>query len=85
MLYVIAGATGLNLVMEKGVAPETPVSMTLRNVSAEDALITIFSSVDYFYTIKINMLVVKAVETKTYRDWPPVGHYRLTMSTSAAI
>jgi MSHA type pilus biogenesis protein MshL len=66
VLYVVAEATGLNLVMEKGVAPETPVTMTLRNVSAEDALNTIFSSVDYFYTITNNMLVVKAVDTKIF-------------------
>jgi MSHA type pilus biogenesis protein MshL len=66
VLYVIAESTGLNLVMEKGVVPETPVTMTLRNVSAEDALNTIFSSVDYFYTITNNMLVVKAQDTKIY-------------------
>ncbi len=66
VLYVIAEATGLNLVMEKGVVPETPVTMTLRDVSAEDALNTIFSSVDYFYTITNNMLVVKALDTKIF-------------------
>lgn len=66
VLYVVAEATGLNLVMERGVVPETPVTMTLRNVSAEDALKSIFSSVDYFYTITNNMLVVKALDTKTY-------------------
>ncbi|MBF0505613.1 MAG: pilus (MSHA type) biogenesis protein MshL [Nitrospirae bacterium] len=71
VLRVIADATGLNLAMEKGVVTETPVSMTLRNVSAEDALSSIFSSVDYFYTIKNNMLVVKAVETKTYEIGNP--------------
>ncbi|MBF0558692.1 MAG: pilus (MSHA type) biogenesis protein MshL [Nitrospirae bacterium] len=66
VLYVIAEATGLNLVMERGVSPETPVTMTLRNVSAEDALNTIFSSVDYFYTITNNMLVVKAQDTRIF-------------------
>lgn len=70
VLHVIAEATGLNLVMEKGVAAETPVTLTLKNVSAEDALNTIFSSVDYFYTIKDNMLIVKAVDTKIFE----LGH-----------
>lgn len=70
VLHVIAEATGLNLVMEKGVAAETPITLTLKNVSAEDALNTIFSSVDYFYTIKDNMLIVKAVDTKIFE----LGH-----------
>lgn len=65
-LYVIAEATGLNLVIEKGVASETPVTMTLRHVTAEDALQAVLSSADYFYAINNNMLVVKAVDTKIY-------------------
>lgn len=71
VLYVIAEATGLNLVMEKGVEPEIPVNLTLKNVSAEDALRTIFSSVDYFYSIKDNMLIVKAMDTKFFEFAQP--------------
>lgn len=71
VLYVIAEATGLNLVMEKGVEPEIPVTLTLKNVSAEDALRTIFSSVDYFYSIKDNMLIVKAMDTKFFEFAQP--------------
>lgn len=70
VLHVIAEATGLNLVMEKGVAAETPITLTLKNVSAEDALNTIFSSVDYFYAVKDNMLIVKAVDTRIFE----LGH-----------
>lgn len=70
VLHVIAEATGLNLAIEKGVAAETPVTLTLKNVSAEDALNTIFTSVDYFYTIKDNMLIVKAVDTRIFE----IGH-----------
>lgn len=70
VLHVIAEATGLNLVMEKGVAAETPVTLTLKNVSAEDALNTIFTSVDYFYAVKDNMLLVKAVDTRIFE----LGH-----------
>lgn len=66
VVYVIAEATGLNLVMEKGVDPETPVTLTLNNVSAEDAIETVFASVDYFYSIKDNMLIVKALETRIF-------------------
>jgi len=66
VLHVIADAMSLNLVMEKGVAPETPVTITLKNVTAEDALHTILSSVNYFYTAKNNMLLVKAVDTRIF-------------------
>ncbi|MBA4416506.1 MAG: hypothetical protein C0392_01140 [Syntrophus sp. (in: bacteria)] len=63
VLHVIAEASSLNLVMEKGVDPEAKINLTLKNVTAEYALNTIFSSVDYFYTVKENMLVVKAMDT----------------------
>jgi len=66
VLHVIADATSLNLVMEKGVTPETPVTITLKNVTADDALHTILSSVNYFYTAKNNMLLIKAVDTRIF-------------------
>ena len=73
VLHVIAEATNLNLVLEKGVAPETPVTISLRNVTAEDALRTVLSSVDYFYTVKDTMLFVKAYDTKVFEvGIPPV-------------
>lgn len=71
VLYVVAEATGLNLVIEKGVDPDTPVTLTLKNVSAEDALNTIFSSANFFYSIKDNMLIVKAVETRIFEFGQP--------------
>ena len=60
--------------MEKGVDPETEVNMTLRNVTAEQALNTVFASVGYFYTIQDNLLVVSAVATKTFE----LGHPAVT-------
>jgi MSHA type pilus biogenesis protein MshL len=64
VLHVIAEATSLNLIMESGVNPDIPITLTLKNVSAYDALSNIFSSADYFYTVRQNMLTVKAVDTK---------------------
>lgn len=73
VLYVIAEATSLNLVMEKDVSPEVPITITLKNVSAEDALNTVFSSVDYFYTVRDNLLIVKALETRFFElGHPPI-------------
>ncbi|MDI6890544.1 MAG: pilus (MSHA type) biogenesis protein MshL [Thermodesulfovibrionales bacterium] len=73
VLHVIAEATGLNLVMEKGVNPEIPLTVTLRHISAEDALNIIVASVDYFYSVKENILTVKAMDTRVFEfGQPPV-------------
>lgn len=73
MLYTIAEAVNLNLVMEQGVNPELPITMTLSNVVVEDALNIIFNSLDYFYSIKNNVLIVKAVDTRIFElGLPPV-------------
>jgi MSHA type pilus biogenesis protein MshL len=76
VLHVVAAATSLNLVMEKGVDPETEVNLTLKNVTAEFALNTIFVAVDYFYKIEENLLVVKAFDTKTFE----LGHPPITQA-----
>ena len=52
--------------MESDVDPEIPVNITLKNVTAENALKTIFNSVDYFYTLRDNTLFVKAVDTRIF-------------------
>ena len=70
VLHVVAEATSLNLVMDKWVNPETPVTLTLKNISAEEALNIIFSSVDYFYAVKDNILFVKAVDSRIFE----LGH-----------
>src|SRR3990172_4234208 len=69
VLHVIAEATSLNLVMDKWVNPETPITLTLKNISAEEAL-NIISSVDYFYAVKDNILFVKAVDSRIFE----LGH-----------
>lgn len=66
VLHVIADATSLNLIMEKGVNPEVPVTITLKNISAEEALNNILISSGYFYTIKENVLSVRAVDTRIF-------------------
>ncbi len=70
VLHVVAEATSLNLVMDKWVNPETPITLTLKNISAEEALNIVFSSVDYFYAVKDNILFVKAVDSRIFE----LGH-----------
>ncbi|MCX5810970.1 MAG: pilus (MSHA type) biogenesis protein MshL [Proteobacteria bacterium] len=78
VLHVIAEAASLNVVMEKGVDPETPVNITLKNVTAEHALRTIFGSVDFFYVFKENMLYVRATDTRIFE----LGHPALEQKYS---
>ncbi len=76
VLHVIANAVNLNLVMEKGVDPETEVNVTLKNVTAEFALKTIFFAVDYFYKVEDNLLIVKAMDTRIFE----LGHPPMTQA-----
>ncbi len=71
VLYTIAETANLNLVMQKGVQPELPVTMTFKDLSVEDALDVIFDSVDYFYSIKENILSVKAMQSRIFEMGRP--------------
>jgi MSHA type pilus biogenesis protein MshL len=79
VLHVIAETTNLNLVMESDVDPEIPVNITLKNVTAEHALKTIFNSVDYFYTLKDNILYIKAVDTRIFELGRPAMEQKYTI------
>lgn len=70
VLHVIAQATSLNYVMERDVSPESPINVTLKSVTAENALRAVLSSADYFYTIRDNTIVIKTRDTKIFE----LGH-----------
>ncbi len=73
VLHSIAETVNLNLVMEKGVDPDTPVTLNLRNIPAGEAIDIVLSSTDYFYRIDGNILYVTAYKTKTFEfGFPPV-------------
>jgi len=81
VLHVVAEASGLNLLIDKDVALDQPVTLSLKNVSAEDALKSIFSSVDCFYSVTNNVLRVEAVGTKVFE----LGHPALVSSYSVDV
>lgn len=81
VLHVVAEAASLNLVMDKWVNPETPITLTLKNISAEEALNIIFSSVDYFYAVKDNILFVKAVDSRIFE----LGHPAIVQNYESAV
>jgi|Deesub1362B_J571_1020462.scaffolds.fasta_scaffold00104_7 MSHA type pilus biogenesis protein MshL len=66
VLRSIADTVDLNLVMQKGVDPNTPITLSLRDVTAREAIDIILSSTDYFYDIEGNILYVKATDTRVY-------------------
>lgn len=71
VIYTVAEAASLNIIMEKGVNPETPVTISLKNMSAESVLDTVLSSADYFYTIEGNLLSVKLMDTRIFEFGQP--------------
>ena len=71
VLFTIAQTANLNLFMQRGVEPELPVTMTFNDLSVANALDLIFDSVDYFYTVKENVLVVKATDTQIFEFGQP--------------
>ncbi|MBC8412846.1 MAG: pilus (MSHA type) biogenesis protein MshL [Nitrospira sp.] len=66
VLHSIAETANLNIVLESGADPELPLTMTFKDVFLEDALAIIFDSADYFYEVRDNILVVKAMDTRIY-------------------
>ncbi|WP_353683563.1 pilus (MSHA type) biogenesis protein MshL [Thermodesulfovibrio sp. 3907-1M] len=66
ILLVLCKDAGLNLVIEKGVDPNVPITLVLSNVTLKDALDAVFSSTDYFYKIERNMLLVKDTDTRIF-------------------
>jgi MSHA type pilus biogenesis protein MshL len=71
VLYTISETASLNLVLERGVDPDLPITITFKDVLIEDALNIIFDSVNYFYSIKDNILIVKAMGTKIFELGQP--------------
>jgi MSHA type pilus biogenesis protein MshL len=66
VLRSIAQTVDLNLVITRGVDPETRITLTLKDVTAREAIEIIISSTDYFYEIKDNILYIKATDTRIY-------------------
>jgi MSHA type pilus biogenesis protein MshL len=66
VLFVIAKDAGLNLIFDKDVDPEIPITLIIRDVTLQDALDSVISSTDYFYKIERNMLKISATDTRIF-------------------
>lgn len=66
VLFVISKDAGLNLILDKDVDPDLPVTLIVRDVTLQDALDSVIASTDYFYKIDRNMLKISATDTKIF-------------------
>jgi len=71
VLKIIADAAYLNLVIEHGVDAERPVTLNLQEVTAGSALETVVEAAGYFYTVRRNVLSVRARETLVFEFGHP--------------
>lgn len=81
ILHVIADTAGLNLIINEGVQQDRSITITLKRVTADDALATVLNSADYFYTIKDNTVTVDATGTKTFE----LGHPAMVQGFSIEV
>lgn len=70
VLFTIAETANLNLVMDREIDTELPVTVNLKDMSIGDVLTTVLDSADYFYSVKGNILTVRATETRVFE----LGH-----------
>jgi hypothetical protein len=77
----MAEASGLNLLIDRDVNLDQPVTLSLRNTLAEDALKIIFSNLDCFYSIDNNVLRVEATGTRIFE----LGHPALVNTYSMSV
>lgn len=71
VLYIIAETANLNLVIGRDVNPDLPVTLAVKDIAVDKALETIFNSVDYFYSVSNNILIVNAFETEIFELGKP--------------
>lgn len=70
-LYSIAETAGLNLIMEQGVNPDLPITLSIKNIHADEAIKIVLNAAGYFSKIRGNILTIKAMETKVFEFGQP--------------
>ncbi|MDD5104084.1 MAG: hypothetical protein PHC49_00575 [Desulfuromonadaceae bacterium] len=81
VLYIIANASGLNLMTDRDVPLDLPMTLSLRNATAEEALKTVVGSADCFYTVTGNVIKVESIITRVFE----LGHPALTNTYSVNV
>jgi len=70
-VYSIADTAGLNLVIEKGVNPDLPITLSIKNIRADEAIRIILDAAGYFYALNGNILTIKASDTRIFEFGHP--------------
>lgn len=66
VMYQIARESGLNLIIDKDVDPNTPITISLENASLKDALHIVMDISGCYYQLKGNILYVKGFEQRNF-------------------
>jgi MSHA type pilus biogenesis protein MshL len=86
VLHIIANASGLNLLADRDVPLDLPMTLSLRNATAEDALKTVVANADCFYTITNNVIKIESVSTRVFEMGHPalINTYSMDVGGSAS-
>jgi MSHA biogenesis protein MshL len=66
LLYAVSRSAGLNLVVDRDVPAEMPITLTLENASLKEALGVLMDISGCYYDLKGSILHVKRMVTKTF-------------------
>ncbi len=66
VLYSIIGGTGLNLVLDKDIDSDIPITISVTKAPAQDVLNTIMSMSGYHYTLQGNIIHIKSFIQKMF-------------------
>ena len=66
VMYQIAKESGLNLIIDKDVDPNTPITISLQNAPLKEALEVVMDISGCYYKLKGNILYVRGFEQKSF-------------------
>lgn len=66
VMYQIAKESGLNLILDKDVNPDTPITLSIKDANLKDALGIVMDISGCYYKLKGNILYVKGFEQKNF-------------------
>lgn len=66
VMYQIAKESGLNLIIDKDVNPDTPITISIKEANLKEALNVVMDISECYYQLKGNILYVKGFEQKNF-------------------
>jgi len=79
VMYQIAKESGLNLILDKDVNPDIPITLSIKDANLKDALGIVMDISGCYYQLKGNILYVKGFEQKNFTI--PYVHSKTSFKT----